>query len=138
MGYLFVGLGGIVGALLRFLIGIIMVERWTHSFPLATLLINLIGCFFLGWLTYYVFQLKVLPSHITVAIGTGFVGAFTTFSTFSVETVQLMTAAKWGVAFSYIFISLFGGLIFAGLGYRIGSFAFIKHQKSFEGKSGEK
>lgn len=130
MGYFLVGLGGIFGALLRYLLGIMIPSIWSHSFPMATLIINLSGCFLLGWFTTYLFQLKILHPHIVSAIGTGFVGAFTTFSTFSVETVQLITSQKWGFAITYIFISFFGGLLFTGMGYQSGSAAWNRRQKA--------
>lgn len=130
MVYFLVGLGGIIGALLRYLVGLTVTTSWPTSFPLATLLINFIGCFLLGWLTTYLFQLKVLPSSISTAIGTGIIGSFTTFSTFSVDSVQLITSGKWTIAFSYIFLSLVGGLVLTFIGYKLGSFQFNKSKKA--------
>ncbi|MFP3381294.1 CrcB family protein, partial [Bacillus sp. SIMBA_069] len=75
---------------------------WHHSFPLATLLINLAGCFLLAWLTTYITRLNILPSEVITGIGTGFIGSFTTFSTFSVETVQLINHSEWSTAFLYV------------------------------------
>ena len=87
MIYLFVGIAGSLGAILRYLIGI---SLFTHSsFPYATLCINLIGSFLLAWLTTRFFKRTSLSPVMKTAIATGFVGSFTTFSTLSVETVQL-------------------------------------------------
>ena len=87
MVYLFVGIAGSLGAILRYLIGISLFTN--SSFPYATLSINLIGSFLLAWLTTRFFKRTSLSPVIATAIGTGFVGSFTTFSTLSVETVQL-------------------------------------------------
>ena len=88
MNVLFVMIGGFFGAISRFALG-----EWIHTsngFPLGTLFINLIGCFFLGWFLTFVSQKKKIRPELTLLIGTGFVGSFTTFSTFSVETLTLL------------------------------------------------
>ncbi|WP_142343007.1 fluoride efflux transporter CrcB [Bacillus toyonensis] len=126
MIYIIVGIAGILGALSRYYLGLTIHEFWHHSFPLATLLINLIGCFLLAWLTTYVAQLNILPSEVITGIGTGFIGSFTTFSTFSVETMQLIKHAEWILAFLYVSCSILGGLIMSGLGYTLGDFLIKK------------
>ena len=97
--YIIVGIAGILGALSRYYLGLTIHEFWHHTFPLATLLINLVGCFLLAWLTTYIAKLNILPSDVITGIGTGFIGSFTTFSTFSVETIQLINHSEWGIAF---------------------------------------
>lgn len=124
--YIIVGIAGILGALSRYYLGLTIHEFWHHSFPLATLLINLIGCFLLAWLTTYVARLNILPSEVITGIGTGFIGSFTTFSTFSVETMQLIKHAEWILAFLYVSCSILGGLIMSGLGYTLGDFLIKK------------
>lgn len=118
MVYLLVGLSGTLGAILRYLIGI---SFFTHSsFPYATLAINLIGSFLLAWLTTRFFKKVSWPSHITTAIGTGFVGSFTTFSTLSVETVQLFQAGDRMLGVLYVLVSMIGGLLMSRLGFNLG------------------
>ena len=93
MNLLFVMIGGFFGAISRFALG-----EWIHTsngFPLGTLFINLIGCFFLGWFLTFVSQKKKIRPEFTLLIGTGFVGSFTTFSTFSVETLNLIAAGSY-------------------------------------------
>lgn len=124
--YIIVGIAGILGALSRYYLGLTIHESWHHSFPLATLLINLIGCFLLAWLTTYVARLNILPSEVITGIGTGFIGSFTTFSTFSVETMQLINHAEWSLAFLYVSCSILGGLIMSGFGYTLGDFLIKK------------
>ncbi|MCM3239292.1 fluoride efflux transporter CrcB [Heyndrickxia oleronia] len=120
MSYLTVGIGGIIGSLLRYYIGLSSVIWWSSPFPIATLVINLIGCFVLGWFTTYLSKLKLFSPSLLTGFGTGLVGSFTTFSTFSVETVQLIQNSLWGFAILYVLGSLFGGLFFSYFGYRLG------------------
>lgn len=120
MIYFLVGIAGIVGALLRYFLGIYFNQWWYHDFPLATFITNMAGSMALGWLTAFLTRYKFIHPYLLTALGTGLIGAFTTFSTFSVETVQLIMDAKWGTAFVYILFSVVGGLLFSWLGYRLG------------------
>lgn len=114
---------------MRYLLGLYFNHWWLHSFPIATLVTNITGSFALGWLTNYLPRLKFLHPYALTAIGTGMIGSFTTFSTFSVETVQLITVNKWGTAILYVLLSFWGGLFFSWLGYRLGK------RKDAKGKS---
>ena len=119
MVYLFVGIAGAFGAILRYLLGLLL---FTNSlFPYATLSINLIGSFLLAWLTTSLFQKTSLPASIKTAIGTGFVGSFTTFSTVSVETVELFRNGNIWLGILYVLGSVFGGLLMSGLGFNLGN-----------------
>lgn len=120
MKYILVGLAGIIGASLRYLVGIYFNEWWFHDFPLATFLTNIVGCFLLGWLTTSFPRFKSLPPYLITALGTGLIGSFTTFSTFSVETVELIQASKWEIAALYVLASFWGGLTFSLAGYKLG------------------
>ena len=120
MNFLLVGIAGMVGAVLRYGLGVYFDHWWFYHFPLATFMINMAGSFILGWLTNFLPKVKWLHPHIKTALGTGLIGSFTTFSTFSVETVHLISAARWGVAILYVLLSLWGGLLFSWLGYQLG------------------
>ncbi|MFJ8529382.1 fluoride efflux transporter CrcB [Bacillus sp. NPDC094106] len=126
MVYIIVGIAGILGALSRYYLGLNLDMLWHHIFPLATLLINLIGCFVLSWITTYISRLDVLPSEIVTGIGTGFIGSFTTFSTFSVETVKLINHSEWILAILYVLCSMLGGLLMSRLGYKFGDILYAK------------
>ena len=128
MAYIIVGIFGILGALSRYQFGLIIDRYWHQSFPLATLLINLIGCCLLGWLTTYISRLKILRKEIVTGIGTGFLGAFTTFSTFSVETIKLVNHSEWIQALLYVCISMSGGLLMSGMGYKLGEIQFMRYE----------
>ncbi len=125
--YIIVGIAGVLGALSRYYLGLTIHEFWHHTFPLTTLLINLSGCFLLAWLTTYIAKRNLLPSDVITGIGTGFIGSFTTFSTFSVETVQLINYSEWSIAFLYVSCSILGGLFMSALGYTLGDFLLKKH-----------
>ncbi|CAM3925316.1 fluoride efflux transporter CrcB [Cohnella lubricantis] len=115
-----IGLFGIFGALSRYELGL-WVQDWrpSSSFPAGTLIINLAGCLLLGWFANWAASKSGMPAWFRTGFGTGFVGSFTTFSTFSVETVSLMKEDQAGLAALYVASSLIGGLAFAAIGYWI-------------------
>ncbi len=115
-----VGLAGSVGALLRYEAGLWTHSWWPFTFPLATLAINLTGCLALGWFTAWAARRPGLPEWLRLGIGTGLIGAYTTFSTFSVETLTLLRDGQAGAAALYVGASLIGGLAFAWAGFRLG------------------
>jgi fluoride exporter len=117
---LYIGLAGAVGSLLRFAFGLAIEPLYsTGSFPLATLLINYIGCYSLAWLIHASAARLRLTETMRTTIGTGLIGSFTTFSTFSMETISLLDEQEWGKAVVYVALSLCGGLFFAWLGEKI-------------------
>lgn len=111
--YILVGIGGSVGSMLRILISIAAIS------PMGTLLVNFIGSFLLGWFANSTLA-RIIPPSYRIAITTGVIGSFTTFSTLSVEVVQLIVEHEVALAFLYMFSSMFGGLLFAYLGLKIG------------------
>ncbi len=113
--YLSVGIGGIIGALLRFFI-----SQWflsLDSLPfIGTIFVNLTGCFLLGYLQG-ISRVYELPGWFVVGIGTGLIGAYTTFSTFSMEVVHYLNQGLIIIAFTYIVISSVGGYFLAYTGF---------------------
>ncbi|MGM7722897.1 fluoride efflux transporter CrcB [Metabacillus sp. Hm71] len=117
MIYFLVGIAGALGAILRYLIGLMF---FTNSlFPLATLSINLIGSFLLAWLTTNLFRRLSFSSVVKTAIGTGFVGSFTTFSTVSVETVELFKNESFLIGILYVLVNIIGGILMSQLGFKL-------------------
>lgn len=116
-----VGVAGVIGALLRYFAGI-SVHMWVivGVFPLETLLVNVVGCFALGWLAEFVEQKPSMPDWFRIGLGTGLIGSFTTFSTFSLEMVELVQGRHWILAIIYIGSSLIGGLMSVQLGRAAG------------------
>jgi CrcB protein len=112
MPYLLVGLGGFIGANARFVVARVVGAMFETRFPLGTFVINISGSFLLGVLGTIVGQ-KVMPNAeaMRLALGVGFLGAFTTFSTFEFETHALFDDGSWLTATTNMFASLFVGLL---------------------------
>jgi len=108
-----IAVAGAAGALARYQIGLAAGDR---SFPWATLGINLIGSFLLGLLLQVASE-RGWPDTTTLPLGVGFLGAFTTFSTFSVETQTMLREGRVAAAAAYVGASLIGGIAAAALGY---------------------
>lgn len=112
MPYLLVGLGGFIGANARFVVARLVGAMFETTFPLGTFVINVSGSFLLGVLGTIVAQ-RVMPNSesLRLALGVGFLGAFTTFSTFEFETHALFDDGSWLAATTNVFASLFVGLL---------------------------
>ena len=115
--YLLVGVGSFIGGNARFVLA-----RWVGGivegrFPAGTILINVSGSFVLGFLGALLAQRAVANADaLRLAIGVGFCGGFTTFSTFELETHALFEDGAWLTAVTNIFLSLFAGLVAVRLG----------------------
>lgn len=116
---LFVGAGGLAGTLCRYGLGE-LVPLPASGFPVAILLINLMGCLFLGWFLTYGLRSTRISAETRLLIGTGFTGAFTTFSTFTVDTVRLFSQGHMLVAALYVMLSVIGGLLMSLIGVWLG------------------
>lgn len=99
---------------------------WGGQLPLGTLAVNLLGCLLLGLLFTFFPPAGKLPQAVRLALGTGFIGAFTTFSTVSMEMVALLQEGQFITAGTYICISVIGGIGCALLGIKLGNGA-LKH-----------
>jgi CrcB protein len=116
MQVILIAVAGAAGALSRYGIGSAVGPR---SFPWATLGINVAGAFALG-LVVRVALLRDWPTTLTFPIAIGFLGAFTTFSTFSVETFELLRSDRAPAAAAYVGVSVLGGVTAAAIGYAAG------------------
>ena len=109
--YLAVAMGGALGAMLRFYLGGTVLARAGAPFPTATFVINISGSFIIGlFLTLVTERFHVSP-HLRLAIAVGFVGAYTTFSTFEYETARLVEERDFMRAFLNVTLSLIVGFI---------------------------
>jgi CrcB protein len=115
---LLVLVGGCLGAPTRYLVDRFVRSRFHHEFPLGTLLINVSGCLLLGIIAGGVAKAG-WSSSVQALLGTGFCGGLTTFSTFSVEAVELMQGRRPTAASGYVLISCALGVAAAALGYRL-------------------
>lgn len=116
--YLAVGIGGVAGAALRYGISISFFPG--YGFPASTLLVNLAGCFLLGFLVNHHVLKDKLSEEVITALGVGVIGSFTTFSTFALETVFLWQGQP-GLAVGYVLASVIGGLLCSAAGMRLAS-----------------
>lgn len=113
MQYMIVGIGGIFGSIARYFLGKVIAERTKTLFPLGTFLINISGAFLLG-----IVSTVNIGNNLYILFGDGFLGAYTTFSTFMYEGFNLFQEKEKMNAFIYILLSLIIGI----LGYAAGSY----------------
>lgn len=112
---LLVGIGGFIGSVCRYLIGLIPVTP-SNGFPVKTLFINVLGAFLIGLIAAAAAKNAVVDQRLILMLKTGVCGGFTTFSTFALEVTDLMRAGSLGTAAMYIVLSLVLGTaaVFAG------------------------
>ena len=116
MEYLAIGLGGMLGANARYLVGGWVSHRFGFTFPWGTLLVNSSGSLVLGFFMSYLLKYPTYQ-YPRLFFAVGFLGAYTTFSTFSVESLQLIQNGRLGAAFVYIISSTTLGLFVAWGGF---------------------
>lgn len=114
--FFLIGVGGMIGAVARYAVSLTFVGH--EGFPFATLITNFIGCFLLAFLLNNNYVRQKCSMQTRTALTTGIIGSFTTFSTFALETAKLWDAQIF-VAIGYILLSIFGGIIFCYIGYRV-------------------
>lgn len=115
---LLVALGGSIGAVFRYLISIFMIQVFGSSFPFGTLLVNVIGSFFMG-VIYALGQMSHISPELKALIGVGLLGALTTFSTFSNETLLLLQEGNWLKAILNVVLNLSLCLFLVYLGQQL-------------------
>ncbi|GMA47717.1 fluoride efflux transporter CrcB [Tetragenococcus muriaticus] len=116
VNFLLVSIGAVFGVLARVLSTNWIKKGWRHAFPLATFIINSVGCFFLGLVTGL-----SLESGFSLLIGTGFMGAFTTFSTFNIESIELLRMKNFKHFFFYTGASYTFGIFASFVGIICGN-----------------
>ena len=116
---LMLGIFGVLGTLARYLLQGWVQDQSGSLFPVGTLLVNLCGCFLIGAINRMALQHLWFPPEWRIALTIGFLGAFTTFSTFGWETYRMLEDGNWTHAFLYVGLSFFGGLLSIGAGIRL-------------------
>lgn len=104
--YLAVAAGGALGACLRYFLGGTLLARVAAPFPTATFIINVSGSFIIGFFLTLATERLQLSPHLRLAVAVGFVGAYTTFSTFEYETIRLIEARDFTLAVLNIVLSV--------------------------------
>lgn len=116
--YIAVGIGGVIGTVLRYLISSLFITETFTTFPWATFAVNITGSFLLTWIVFQPFFIHRLDPVVFVALTTGLLGSYTTFSTIMLEaTLLLDTNIKLGLL--YVGFTIFSGLFACFLGYTI-------------------
>jgi CrcB protein len=105
MIYLLIALGGATGSLLRYLVGGAVQRMSDSGFPVGTMVVNVSGCFIIGVLVRQFLNMQLSPELRALLI-VGFCGGFTTFSTFSAETLGLIEGGEYGRAAGYVVLSV--------------------------------
>jgi len=115
-----IAIGGSLGAVARYLINISPLAAAAGKFPLPTFVINIVGSFLIGFLMI-VFADKVeVSENVRMAVIVGFLGAFTTFSTFEMEVFGLIREREFVTSFLYLFLSVFVGFVGVVAGVALG------------------
>lgn len=117
---LIIGLGGFLGAIARYgtsgLVHQILRKPW---FPYGTLAVNLLGCLLIGFLTELAAQRHLFTPEVRLLVLIGFLGSFTTFSTFGYESFNLLRDGEFGTALINVAANVLFGLIAVWLGYLV-------------------
>jgi CrcB protein len=117
---LLVGLGGFIGSILRYLVIIWSQDIFKGlSFPLGTLIVNITGCLILGLLNGWAENHQFFTSQIRLFMFVGILGSYTTFSTFSYETIKLLQNGDTFQALLNVAIQVTVGLLAAFIGFQI-------------------
>jgi CrcB protein len=111
MGFAIVFLGGGIGAMFRYLLNLAVLPSPESDFPYVTFAINVLGSGLMGGIAGYFAFRGTLPQHLRLFLTTGILGGFTTFSAFSLETVQLVQAERPAVAALYVVASITLGIL---------------------------
>lgn len=117
--FFIVGSGSFLGGGFRYLIQKQLTDSIQSSFPYSTLLINITGCFFLGFLLGISNKYDFFSPETRLFLTTGLCGGFTTFSTFSNDSLMLLRDANYYYFFLYVILSVVVGIICTFLGYLI-------------------
>lgn len=108
---IYVGVGGFIGAALRYIISIHATKWFGTAFPFGTLIVNVLGGFLMGLIMQISLDTKLISPNQRLFMTTGILGGLTTFSTFSLDTINLLNDAKYMLGSLNIFLNLFFSLI---------------------------
>ncbi len=114
--FLLIFLGGGIGSVFRYATSLFTQKYYSGNFPIATLLVNILGCLLIGLLVGITEKMNVANSDLKYLFITGFCGGYTTFSTFGYENISLFQNEQAFLALSYVVLSIVAGLLAVWLG----------------------
>ena len=114
-----IGLAGFIGTLSRYWLSGVVARRYGETFPMGTLLVNLVGCFLVGLLFYLLQERFLVNQTVRTVILIGFLGGFTTFSSFGLQTFTLLQDGEFGLAALNILGANVIGLVLVWAGYTL-------------------
>jgi fluoride exporter len=114
-----IGLAGLLGTLSRYALSGVVARRFGETFPTGTLVVNVIGCFLAGFLFYLLQDRFLINEVVRTAIMIGFLGGFTTFSSFGLQTFTLLRDGEVALALANVLISNVAGLLTVWAGYSL-------------------
>src|SRR5689334_5193844 len=116
---LLIGVAGLIGTLARYWLSLWIDDWWDGPFPVGTIIVNLIGCFTIGFLFHLMVDKHLADPVLRSAVLIGFLGGFTTFSSFAMQSVNLFRDGEILLAGANVLISNVAGLMLAWMGYAI-------------------
>ena len=119
MNVVIIGIGGAIGAVARYVIALWIGQRWGRGFPLGTFVINVSGSFLIGLLMTLMVDRFTVDPRWRLLLVVGFLGAYTTFSTFEYETGALLKDGEWAFAMLNVILSVVVGFIALKVGEMI-------------------
>jgi len=121
---LLVAIGGAVGSVARYQVGALILKRTLDSdFPYGTFTVNVLGCLIAGILAGLGERYSFLTAEMRLLLFTGFLGGFTTFSAFGVETVGLIERGAWTMAITYVALSVLCGVVALWVAFEVSGVA---------------
>lgn len=118
--FLLISAGAVFGANARYWMGVWSAEKWGSSFPIGTLIINITGSFLLGLFMTLATERFLVDPRMRLLVTVGFLGAYTTFSTYTFESIALLQKGQWALGFVNLLGSAILGLASVGLGVYLG------------------
>ncbi|MDA8431766.1 MAG: fluoride efflux transporter CrcB [Nitrospiraceae bacterium] len=116
MNYLVIGFGGFLGAISRYAVSAWIGQKWGKSFPLGTFFVNVSGSFLVALIVSLSTERFMVNPQWRLFLAVGFLGAYTTFSTFELETGSLLRDGEWTIAILNVVLSVAAGFIALKLG----------------------